>query len=1089
MNKKMKTIIIPIVFLSLVLLISPAMAEETTTYPWEQFLRDPAHSGLYQSTLPEAYELSWTSSDIDAVFDATPVVAEGKVFVNCDWESTSLKALNVSTGAVLWTTPVDEVQFMSWSSPAYHDGMVFTSTGRNTTCVNAATGNVEWTFTNPTGEASCNGGPMIADGKVFCSDWAGGHYYCLDEYTTYPNGHELWSFAVATTSSGNGLEGPRAQGTAAYKDGKVFLTSYDYNAPSYDGYVYCVYADNGSEIWTTGITDNACGSPAVGDGVVYVTTYNFYGDSAVYALDITDGSILWETPILRTDSTPAIAYGNIYVSTGYIQHKVYCINASSGSIVWETDASDEIGGWTASVAVADGKVFAGKVSESSAMVPGYTDLVELDAYTGDILWKATGGATPAISDGIIYTIAEDGNVYAYDSATPTMDIVTDDVSLSTENAYPFYDNEITATIRNDGNKNVNNVSVSLKENGTEVDSHTISVLGGGCSRNVDFTWAPSAPGNYEMTVESYSTDPITETDTTNNEMSIYVTALSGDPDLEATEITPSAVYVDQSYEMKATVANVGYAVADSFTVEVKEGTTVLTTETITSLGPAQSADITFTWMSTTAGNVDLTVNVDTGDIVTEEDETNNQLVQAIEVKPETPIEVLLNSDWSQFQNSNDRNGVTDDYGLSESSVSLKWSADEFNGNIDVTPVVVEDMVYVIANSGVVYAYDKNDGTPVWHRETGDATDLQSSIPAYGDGNLFVATKSGNLYAFNSTIGTPQWEVHVTDDSFECPVTYHDHRIYVADGIAQGVGTKYYYCYDDMGTKLWSYAIPDSAGFIWNGASIVGDYIMFSTHEGKLISLDRKAGTLVDEVSLDSNVSSEISFAKTDPGIFRSSLVYQDGYVYTSSERGQSMGYVWKVGFDAVTGTFSNQGWCSDQIFSTSTPAIHDGKVYVGQGEHGYPGELICLDDNTGTELWSYSVPNGVKSSPVVSTYYDKPCIYFTSAMMDGSLYCLDGDGELIWEYNAPDTDYVLQGAAISDGKVYFGTNGGYLYCLGSDWNPWNDVPSANGRYIAIGEVIDAYNCWRFTDPAPSGELIPIGSVIDMYNAWRFTEQM
>ncbi|MCM1987801.1 hypothetical protein [Methanococcoides seepicolus] len=81
MNKELESTIIPIVF-------------------WHQFHKDAAHSSLYQSTIPEAHELSRTSNDGKAVFDASPVVAKGKVFVNCDRESGSPRAPDGNTGNV-----------------------------------------------------------------------------------------------------------------------------------------------------------------------------------------------------------------------------------------------------------------------------------------------------------------------------------------------------------------------------------------------------------------------------------------------------------------------------------------------------------------------------------------------------------------------------------------------------------------------------------------------------------------------------------------------------------------------------------------------------------------------------------------------------------------------------------------------------------------------------------------------------------------------------------------------------------------------------------------------------------------------------
>jgi PKD repeat protein len=179
-------------------------------------------------------------------------------------------------------------------------------------------------------------------------------------------------------------------------------------------------------------------------------------------------------------------------------------------------------------------------------------------------------------------------------------------------------------------------------------------------------------------------------------------------------------------------------------------------------------------------------------------------------------------------------------------------------------------------------------------------------------------------------------------------------------------------------------------------------------------------------------------------------------------------------------------WESDAInaVGASSPVVAGDKVFVN-----------CDD---GSVLWSYYLDAGIKSSLSLSLQGDDVYIYFTSAAEDGSLFCLMDNGteaELKWEYNPEDdSEYILQGASISDGNVYFGTDTGYLYCITEgDWNPWYDLDSAgypDGTYITSGEVIAAYNCRRYTSPAPeTGELITSGQVIALYNAWRFTRPM
>ncbi|CAD6493959.1 MAG: Outer membrane protein assembly factor BamB [Candidatus Argoarchaeum ethanivorans] len=388
----------------------------------------------------------------------------------------------------------------------------------------------------------------------------------------------------------------------------------------------------------------------------------------------------------------------------------------------------------------------------------------------------------------------------------------------------------------------------------------------------------------------------------------------------------------------------------------------------------------------------------------------------------------LDSNWHQFQKDEINIGVT--YSPAPiKDVELAWSAftygSDWGNGIDVTPIIADDMVYIYAANGSIWAFNKTNGNLIWQNET-TGGNLQTSTPAYGDGKIFVAARSGDLFAFNATTGEELWNVYVTDKNFECPIIYFDHKIYIGEGLKGGVTTKYYYCYDDNGTQLWNHSTDNTSGFLWCGASVVADYLVYATHEGKLISLYKNNGTLTDEVDL----TSELSFSRSDLGRIRASVTYHNGYIYTTSEKGQAVGYVFKVGFD--NGTFVDDGWSTPNGFSTSTPVVYDGKVYVGQGEHGYTGNLTCLNDSTGEIIWSYFIDAGVKSSPAISIQDGKPYIYFTGAKTNGSLYCLNVDGTLGWNYNPPDEGYILQGAAISDGRVYFGTDGGYLYCIEMD---------------------------------------------------------
>ncbi len=383
------------------------------------------------------------------------------------------------------------------------------------------------------------------------------------------------------------------------------------------------------------------------------------------------------------------------------------------------------------------------------------------------------------------------------------------------------------------------------------------------------------------------------------------------------------------------------------------------------------------------------------------------------------------TDWPQFQKDEVNSGKTSDWAPTDYPV-MTWSQFTYHSGgigIEVVPIIAGDMVYIHAGDGL-WAFDKKSGEIKWQKSITGHGGLQTSTPAYGDGKLFVATFDGFLFAFDALTGNELWGKEVSQRGFQCPITYQNHKIYIGGG-GTGGETNSYYCLDTDGNILWEYS-ASTAGYLWCGVSVVENYLVFGNSESVLTCVNKNTGELVDELAL---TGSEISFPRPDAGRIRASVAYHNGYVYTTSESSLDTGYIWKVGFNPVTGEFFDQGWSVPIGFSTSTPVIYEGKVYVGQGEHGCPGNLICLDDASGEIIWTYPVEGGVKSSPALSIHEEGAYIYFPTSMDDGFLYCLKDDGTLAWKWNPPDDAYILQGAAISGGAVFLGTCSGYIYSL------------------------------------------------------------
>lgn len=152
-------------------------------------------------------------------------------------------------------------------------------------------------------------------------------------------------------------------------------------------------------------------------------------EGKLVAVDISDGSRLWETPLeastptgggfgCASSATPVAIYGNPAVAgelvyVGGYNGRVYALNSSSGALRWEYPrGASSLEPIVSGVVVAldrlyfgcsDGKVYA------------------LDIETGDKQWEfSTGGkiwATPAIDGETLYIGSFDKKLYAIDAIT------------------------------------------------------------------------------------------------------------------------------------------------------------------------------------------------------------------------------------------------------------------------------------------------------------------------------------------------------------------------------------------------------------------------------------------------------------------------------------------------------------------------------------------------------------------------------------------------------------------------------------------------------------------------------------------------
>jgi len=187
-------------------------------------------------------------------------------------------------------------------------------------------------------------------------------------------------------------------------------------------------------------------SPSIADGLIYVGAKNnstgYFSNSILYCIDMT-GQLIWSFPIDDDlDSTPAIAYGKVYIGgksgsiycldslTGYLHWKVntgnsqvtspiiidekifiasndgsiFCLNSRDGSIQWSKKIGMNI---RCSPAVVDEKVLIGNYC--------------FDANTGNIIWNSEVGlpllSSPSVHDTMVFIGSIDELFYCHDIET------------------------------------------------------------------------------------------------------------------------------------------------------------------------------------------------------------------------------------------------------------------------------------------------------------------------------------------------------------------------------------------------------------------------------------------------------------------------------------------------------------------------------------------------------------------------------------------------------------------------------------------------------------------------------------------------
>jgi len=401
------------------------------------------------------------------------------------------------------------------------------------------------------------------------------------------------------------------------------------------------------------------------------------------------------------------------------------------------------------------------------------------------------------------------------------------------------------------------------------------------------------------------------------------------------------------------------------------------------------------------------------------------------------LTVAASDDWQQFQKNEIKIGMSSVSAI-VGSPTTTWSATL--NDFYAAPIAHGGFVYA-NNQGGLHKYYYNGTKPDGWSATNTAVCAGYGSPAYGDGTgrIFAYGASNTIKGVNDSNSSDVWSV-TTPTGYRSEITYAVNRsgtksIYVGD-------YNNFLCYDVGGTGFvyrWNYT--QGGEQFWAGASVISDsdgdhyYVLFGNESAWVTCLHEGNGTYVDSINISNTTMFSGAPSQTNPHI-RSSISWNAtrdtyGHIFFTNCQGSSggSGYVWKVGFNRSTGKFNTGDFNVSSAISraTTTPVIHNDRVYMGDYSSFDAGNVRCLDESDLSQNWACSVGGAVQSSPALAKRDDAVYIYVTRNSPDGGVVCVNDTG-LSGVTEWTDTtvgSYSMQGVAIAENAT--GTTGTWIF--------------------------------------------------------------
>lgn len=307
--------------------------------------------------------------------------------------------------------------------------------------------------------------------------------------------------------------------------------------------------------------------------------------------------------------------------------------------------------------------------------------------------------------------------------------------------------------------------------------------------------------------------------------------------------------------------------------------------------------------------------------------------------------------------------------------------------LEFPPVIAYSRIYIVNNSGTVFALHQQSGKVLWKYRTHRCS---AASPAVGNHLVFVSLLNkppcnashgvdGKVIAFDAETGRIRWQRTIGPS--ESSPLFADGMVIVGDWLHD-----IYAFTAASGNLRWHFK---AGGLVKGAISQSGNRVYFGAYDTHVYALDLHTGKQIWRAS------SQPRIGRT--GTFYANAAVAYGRVYIGATDGKM------YSFGATTGKLRWSNGTGDFIYSSA--AVWRGNVLVGS----YDGYFYSFDAATGDIRWRFHA--GAKISGSASVI--DGVVYFST--LSGRTFGLNArNGKLVWSY--PTGQYAA--AVASKSRLY-----------------------------------------------------------------------